>query len=212
MFMAQARRSPANRRRSNEPNAAGKWIVVLLLIVIALLVYVVAHLWKKDAQQGTDSVRHDARAVKKPEEKAAVKPDFEFYTLLPQQNNGPVIPAPTTPIPTLKPPVIDKPISNKPAVPASTAPVSVAPAAAQPKAVERNFWIQAGSFATAAEANRRKAEIAMQGFVSDVRTATVNGKQYYRIQIGPVAESQLAGVRKRLSEARIDTLPPKINP
>ncbi|HUN00974.1 MAG TPA: SPOR domain-containing protein [Halothiobacillus sp.] len=204
--MAQTKRTPVNRRRSNEPNAASKWIVLLLIVAVALLAYVASQLWKKDAALGGHSAQHDARSVKKPEEKAPQKPDFEFYTLLPQQNNGPVIPTPAPPAPVIKPAPVEKP----PASPGTVAPN--APPDAAPKPSERSFWIQAGSFATPAEANRRKAEIAMQGFVSDVRTATVNGKQYYRIQIGPIAESQLAGVRKRLVEARIDTLPPKTTP
>jgi len=204
--MAQTKRTPVNRRRSNEPNAASKWIVLLLIVAVALLAYVASQLWKKDAALGGHSAQQDARSVKKPDEKAPQKPDFEFYTLLPQQNNGSVIPAPVPPAPVTKPALVEKP----PVLPVTAAPNAASDAASRPP--ERSFWIQAGSFATAAEANRRKAEIAMQGFVSDVRTATVNGKQYYRIQIGPVAESQLAGVRKRLSEARIDTLPPKINP
>ena len=206
--MAQTKRAPANRRRSSEPNAASKWIVLLLIIAVALLAYVASQLWKKDGAIGGHSAQQDARSVKKPEEKAPQKPDFEFYTLLPQQNNGPVIPTPATPTPAVKPDAQPPAPTAKPPEPA--APSAANPAAAKPP--ERSFWIQAGSFATEAEANRRKAEIAMQGFVSDVRSATVNGKQYYRIQIGPIAESQLAGVRKRLAEARIDTLPPKITP
>ncbi len=204
--MAQTKRTPANRRRTSEPNAASKWIVLLLIVAGALLAYVASQLWKKDAATGEHSAQQDARSVKKPETKAPQKPDFEFYTLLPQQNNGPVIPAPAPPAPVTKPAPAEKP----PVPPATSVPSAVSDAASKPP--ERSFWIQAGSFATEAEANRRKAEIAMQGFVSDVRTATVNGKQYYRIQIGPVAESQLAGVRKRLAEARIDTLPPKTTP
>ncbi|OYY55690.1 MAG: hypothetical protein B7Y53_03385 [Halothiobacillus sp. 28-55-5] len=204
--MAQTKRTPVNRRRTNEPNAASKWIVLLLIVAVALLAYVASQLWKKDAALGGHSAQQDTRSVKKPEEKAPQKPDFEFYTLLPQQNSGPVIPTPAPPAPFIKPEPVEKP----PASPGTVAPNALPDAA--PKPSERNFWIQAGSFATPAEANRRKAEIALQGFVSDVRTATVNGKQYYRIQIGPIAESQLAGVRKRLVEARIDTLPPKTTP
>ena len=74
------------------------------------------------------------------------------------------------------------------------------------------YRVRVGHFATEAEADRRKAEIAMQGFVSEVHQASVNGKNYYRIQIGPVAQSQLATVRKRLADAHIDTLPPKVAP
>jgi len=115
--------------------------------------------------------------------------------LLPKQNNGPAIATPDKPLPPEKPAVENK--------------TTESPASKEP---ERNYWIQAGSFATEAEADRRKAEIAMQGFVSEVHQASVNGKNYYRIQIGPVAQSQLATVRKRLADAHIDTLPPKVAP
>lgn len=194
--MAQSKRTPTNRRRSSpSTSSVGKWIVLLLLIVIVLLGYLATHLWKKEAHLGSGSAQHDARSVKKPEEKAPIKPDFEFYTLLPKQNNGPAI---TTPDRQLPP---DKAASKNQ--------TTGTPASKEP---EQSYWIQAGSFATAAEADRRKAEIAMQGFASEVRKANVNGKDYYRIQIGPIAQSQLATVRKRLADAHIETLPPKAAP
>lgn len=195
--MAQTKRTPTNRRRNSPPaSSAGKWIILLLLIVVVLLVYVASHLWKKDAHMGSGSAQQDARSVKKPDEKPPVKPDFEFYTLLPQQGSGPAIRDPSTQLP---------PDSNA----TSESKKTVSP---ESKVPEQSYWIQAGSFATEAEADRRKAEIAMQGFISEVRPANVNGKNYYRIQIGPIAQSQLATVRKRLADAHIDTLPPKVAP
>lgn len=195
--MAQSKRTPANRRRSNPPSgSAGKWIILLLLIVIALLAFVASHLWKKDANLAAGSAQHDARSVKKPDEKAPVKPDFEFYTLLPKQNNGPVIPP-----------------SNQPLAPKAEQSTPKSPdAKARKNNSAQSYWIQAGSFATKPEAERRKAEIAMQGFVSEVRPANVNGKKYYRIQIGPISHAQLTTVRKRLADAHIETLPPKAMP
>lgn len=193
--MAQTKRTSTNRRRSNPPaSSAGKWIILLLLIVIVLLAYVVAHLWKKETHMGGGSGQHDARSVKKPDTKPVIKPDFEFYTLLPKQNNGPVIATPEQPL---------SPGKSAPQDKSAQSPESRQPA-------QSSYWIQAGSFATAAEADRRKAEIAMQGFVSEVHPAIVNGKQYFRIQIGPIPQDRLAAVRKRLSEAHIDTLPPKV--
>lgn len=193
--MAQSKRSPANRHRSSTPPGTGKWIVVLLLVVAALLVFIAARLWKKDDPAGYSSMQHDARSVKKMEQKPPVKPDFEFYTLLPQQSNSPVIPAPPT-----------KPATpEKPAAPAGSDKTEA-------PAKDLNYWIQAGSFATQAEADRRKAEIAMQGFSSEVRSAEVNGKNYYRIQIGPIKSAQLPEVKRRLKAAEIDTLPPRTSP
>ncbi|MDA3877784.1 MAG: SPOR domain-containing protein [Halothiobacillus sp.] len=193
--MAQSKRSPTNRHRSSTPPTTSKWIVVLLLVVAGLLVFIAAHLWKKEDPTGYGSMQHDARSVKKMEQKPPVKPDFEFYTLLPQQSNSPVIPSQQLkPAPPVKP--------SAPTVPDKTAaPVK-----------ELNYWIQAGSFATQAEADRRKAEIAMQGFSSEVHSAEVNGKHYYRIQIGPIKSSQLSDVKRRLSAAEIDTLPPRTSP
>lgn len=194
--MAQSKRTPANRHRSSAPPATGKWIVVLLLVVAGLLVFIAAHLWESDGRTGQPT-QQDARAVTKMAPKQPVKPDFEFYTLLPKQSNSPVIPAPTeTPAASEKPP----------------APVPAKPGNAEPPAKSLNYWIQAGSFATQAEADRRKAEIAMQGFSSEVRSAEVNGKTYYRIQIGPIKSNQLTEVRHRLKTAGIDTLPPRTAP
>lgn len=193
--MAQSKRSPANRHRSATQPAAGKWIVVLLLVVAGLLVFIAAHLWKKDGRSGEGSTQHDARSVKKTESSSPIKPDFEFYTLLPKQSNSPVIPAPAE----------KSTAPEKPAAPAKSE-------STESSSKSLNYWIQAGSFATQAEADRRKAEIAMQGFTSEVRPAEVNGKSYYRIQIGPIKSNQLSEVRRRLKTAGIDTLPPRMAP
>lgn len=199
--MAQSKRSPANRHRNNTPPAVGKWIVLLLLVVAGLLAFIAAHLWKKDDQSGRSSTQHDARSVTKPSSQAPIKPEFEFYTLLPKQSNSPVM----TP-----------PGDHKSAEPAASAGRSSRDekAASESKDASKdvNYWIQAGSFATQAEADRRKAEIALQGFSSEVRTALVKGKNYYRIQIGPIKSSQLSAVKRRLDAAHIDTLPARTAP
>ena len=199
--MAQTKRAPTNRRRAADRagNSASKWVILLLVLVILVLAVLASHWWKQD-QAREDGARHDARAVTKPAEKSPVKPDFEFYTLLPKENNGPVLPVP--------------PPGNAPVtIPPTPAPVAPADqTATSPAASARRYLIQAGSFATEAEANRRKAEIAMQGFVSQIQTATVNGKPYYRIQIGPVTETDLPQLKKRLAAAHIDTLPPRALP
>ncbi len=194
--MAQSKRAPTNRRRAADRpgSAASKWVILLLVLVILVLVVLASHWWKQDQKPASGS-RQDARAVTKPAEKAPVKPDFEFYTLLPKENNGPVLPVP--------------PPGNAPVTIAPNAASPASPEAPKPNAPTRRYLIQAGSFATEAEANRRKAEIAMQGFISQIQTATVNGKPYYRIQIGPVAEAELPQLKKRLAAAHIDTLPPR---
>lgn len=201
--MAATKRAPTNRRRASDRSgsSANKWVIVLLVMVIVLLAVIVSHWWKQDQAQH-EGGRQDARAVTKPGEKAPIKPDFEFYTLLPKENNGPVLPVP---------PQGNVPVTIAPAV-TPAKPEAANPGQTSPDQAPRRYLIQAGSFATEAEANRRKAEIAMQGFVSQVQNATVNGKPYYRIQIGPVSETELPQLKKRLAAAHIDTLPPRAMP
>ncbi|WP_407275688.1 SPOR domain-containing protein [Halothiobacillus sp. DCM-1] len=199
--MASSKRAPTNRRRPADRSAssASKWVVLLLVGVVLVLAVLASHWWKKD-QSPAEAGRQDARAVTKPAEKTPIKPDFEFYTLLPKENNGPVLPVP--------------PPGNAPVTiaPSPAAPTPPSPDDAKSASAARQYLIQAGSFATEAEANRRKAEIAMQGFSSQIQSAVVNGKPYYRIQIGPVAESELPQLKKRLAAAHIDTLPPRALP
>jgi cell division protein FtsN len=50
------------------------------------------------------------------------------------------------------------------------------------------FILQAGSFRSSKDAERRKAELALLGLQADVKAADVNGVDYYRIELGPFAD------------------------
>jgi cell division protein FtsN len=48
------------------------------------------------------------------------------------------------------------------------------------------FVVQAGSFRSSGDAERRKAELALLGLVAKVQTVTVDGKDtWHRVQLGP---------------------------
>jgi len=79
----------------------------------------------------------------------------------------------------------------------------------EPQAIEEPgvYLLQAGSFSTHNDADRRRAELALQGIVSRVQRAKVNGRDYYRVYIGPIDDlDQLNMTRSRLREARIDVM------
>ncbi|MGB5511967.1 MAG: SPOR domain-containing protein [Woeseiaceae bacterium] len=84
-----------------------------------------------------------------------------------------------------------------------------APADSTPKAVEEPgvYVLQAGSFSTNADADRRRAELALQGIESHIQRVKVNDRDYHRVYIGPTDDlDELNMLRSRLRVAQIDVL------
>jgi len=84
-----------------------------------------------------------------------------------------------------------------------------APADSTPKAVEEPgmYVLQAGSFSTNADADRRRAELALQGIESHIQRVKVNERNYHRVYIGPTDDlDELNMLRSRLRAAQIDVL------
>jgi cell division protein FtsN len=84
-----------------------------------------------------------------------------------------------------------------------------APADSTPKAVEEPgvYVLQAGSFSTNADADRRRAELALQGIESHIQRVKVNDRDYHRVYIGPIDDlDELNMLRSRLRAAQIDVL------
>lgn len=69
------------------------------------------------------------------------------------------------------------------------------------------FLLQAGSFSTHNDADRRRAELALHGIESRVQRAKVNNRDFYRIYIGPIDDlDELNMTRSRLRAANIDIM------
>jgi cell division protein FtsN len=87
----------------------------------------------------------------------------------------------------------------------SAAEENVQPAAA---IVEPGTYVlQAGSFSTDTDADRRRAELALQGIESHIQRVTVNDREYYRVYVGPTNDlDELNLLRSRLRAAKIDVL------
>ena len=75
-----------------------------------------------------------------------------------------------------------------------------------------NYMVQIASLRTAADAERFKAQLAMQGIQAKVQTVTVNGKDtYHRIQAGPYQGKQAVNeVRGQLKAKGMDTIAIKL--
>lgn len=78
-----------------------------------------------------------------------------------------------------------------------------------PKAVVEPgiYVLQAGSFTSHADADRRRAQLALQGIESAIQRVTIDDKTYHRVRIGPTDDlDELNMLRSRLRAADIDVL------
>ncbi len=117
----------------------------------------------------------------KTESKTAEKrePRFTFYTLLPEKE----VIVPEGEVRTLK---REERLGRTP---------------------EGEYFIQAGSFRQAADADRLKARLALLGVESRIEKAEVKGAVWYRVRLGPFTSmNQVAKIRARLRKHRIDSV------
>jgi cell division protein FtsN len=75
-----------------------------------------------------------------------------------------------------------------------------------------NYMVQIASLRTAADAERFKAQLAMQGIQAKVQTVTVNGKDtYHRVQAGPFQGKEAVNeARSQLKAKGMDTIAVKL--
>jgi cell division protein FtsN len=79
----------------------------------------------------------------------------------------------------------------------------------EPQAIDEPgiYLLQAGSFSTHDDADRRRAELALHGIESRVQRARVNNRDYYRVYVGPIDDlDELNVTRSRLRAAKIDVM------
>lgn len=77
----------------------------------------------------------------------------------------------------------------------------------EPQAIEEPgvYVLQAGSFSTHNDADRRRAELALQGIESHIQRVKLNDRNYHRVYIGPTDDlDELNLLRSRLRAAKID--------
>ena len=69
------------------------------------------------------------------------------------------------------------------------------------------YVLQAGSFTDYADADRRRAQLALQGIESRIQRVAIDDKTYHRVRIGPMRDlDKLNALRDRLRLAQIDVL------
>jgi len=125
------------------------------------------------------TVSGESRAPATAEEEAAPEPRFSFYDMLP--NFEVVIPEQESDV---RPDRAAAPV-EEPGV----------------------YVLQAGSFSTPADADRRRAELALLGIESRVQRVSIDDRSYHRVRIGPTDDlDRLNRIRRQLRDAGIDAL------
>ena len=163
------------------------------------------------------STEQDVRDIRKDQTEAIPpppKPRFDFYTLLPEMEV--VIPEEE----------ISESLKQSAPPPQKAAPV----VAAKPAAVTRGqqqaapvgtptakpktgtYYLQVGSFKNGVQAERFKAELAMQGMQTSIQKVTINNKDtYHRVRVGPFRDlGTLDKIRQSLKKKGIDSTPIKV--
>jgi cell division protein FtsN len=92
--------------------------------------------------------------------------------------------------------------------PVATQNVVAAPPTALPQpAASSGYLLQVGAFPNPADAETMKAKLAMQGFVANVQSITINGQTFHRVRLGPFSSaSALEATKQRLSSAGISSI------
>ncbi len=117
------------------------------------------------------------------------KPRFEFYKVLTDKQDA-AVPAPTKP-------------AEKPQAPK--------PQAAEGKPVDASgpYFLQAGSFSNADDAEKLKARLALLGMEASTQTATIPDKGvWHRVRLGPYKNAdEMNSARALLKQNGVDATP-----
>lgn len=199
---AAARKKPAPKRGASRPQAPASkkqlpaWAWLACGLLIGGFVVFLATL-----EPGNEAVKRPRETTppKQPTEPAAPKPKYDFYTLLPESEVI-VPPEPVKPPPKPAP----KPVTPQEAaridtqraemalqgkVPPPPPPVVASAATGSTS----QFFLQAGSFPTKAQAESVRAQITLLGQIARLESGTVGDRTWHRVLVGPFSNREQMG-------------------
>lgn len=211
-----AKKKPAPKRGASRYQAPAKkpvpgWVWLLCGLVIGGFIVFLMNL-----EPGGSEVKRSRETEKTKEQPKrptpatgqAVKPKYDFYTLLPESE---VILPPEAPKP--EPPAA-APVTREQAATIDAARAEAAlngqvppPPPTVAKAPATQFFLQAGSFRQKPEAEKVRAQIILLGQDVRVENVTVRDEVWYRVLVGPYADrEQLGKAQKTLSASGYSNL------
>lgn len=197
--------SRGNRKQDTYHGQAPKawfWLLVGLLIGALIVLLLPSRDWlpwirKDSAQNEAEAAAIQSAAERRePGTDQTAIPHFEFYTLLPEMEAAVPKPGQSSPsqpesVPELK---TDAAPSSRPESAPSEAPSDV-------------YVLQVGSFRNYAQADSRKAALALLGIDADIQTVTIDSsKTWHRVRIGPSTDlPKLRRISEQLHEKQIES-------
>ncbi len=170
------KRSAPSRKRNRKvasPSGPPGWVWFIAGVAVSGFVFFLVYLAGREdgSAPGTpapaEDVRpsgggEDVRDVRRPEaDEDLAKPRYEFYKMLPEMEVE----------------VPDEGPAPRPRAEPGEAADGAAPAS--------RYVLQAGSFRKLGDADRRKAELALQGFEATIQSVDVSGETWHRVRVGP---------------------------
>lgn len=79
----------------------------------------------------------------------------------------------------------------------------------RPEAIEKagTYVLQAGSFQNYADADRRRATLALQGIESQIQRVTIDQDTWHRVRVGPYSElNEVNRLRQQLRDGQIEVM------
>jgi cell division protein FtsN len=165
-------------------SAGGGFLIGLSLgLAVAVAVYLYGHRPSITASQSTPvASEKSGHEVNKPTPESAEASDteYEFYDVLPK---------------------LEVVVPEKPR---KATDVNAAAGAID---TPGSYVLQAGSYRNFVDADRLRAQLALQGIESSVQKVTVDADTWHRVRIGPINNlSKLEETRRKLREAQIDAM------
>jgi len=186
-FARSSSRHKRQQQKKPRKAAVSKWLILFTLLLLAGLVFGLYKLTNvKPAQGVKPDITPKAKITKtKPSPNKKTKPakdEYEFYIMLPESE--------------VNVPKVEEYSSKKPA------------ATNQQYA----YLLQAGSFRSAAEADKLRAKLLLEGL--NVKTSKVtnqNGSVWHRVMVGPFASrSKLNKAQDILADANTESMVIKV--
>src|SRR5690606_23456158 len=239
-----ARRGRSQARRNDGGGLPG-WAWMILGIVIALAAVMFApRLLKSDRADGffrpqpnpsaqpavsaVDEVEPppvvrpaDTGTVRPGAEPAPAGPEYDFYTVLPEQEvaltDAELAASAREEAERQRRTLAAQQQRERDAAEAAapappTAAATTTTASAAPAADGARYLLQAGSFSAHGDAEALKARIALLGLSARVEEGTANGKTVYRVRMGPYATAtELAEAKQKLGNGGLPALAIRAN-
>jgi cell division protein FtsN len=180
-------------------------LLIIFLVVVGLFAALLAYIRHDSPQNSTPSQvvkKQDNEYLKenKPES-FAVKPKYDFYKVLPErqvvipkeEGNQGVPENVQRSEPKVKPVSKSTPSEPKPA---------------QPTEASGGYIVQAGAFSNYADADQRKATIALLGIAAQIEKGVAgDGRVLHRVRIGPIKDiNEVKRLRRQLKDNRIPSI------